>query len=143
MDTYGGKRICSDLFFELAFWRNKARVEEWKDGRLDHGARRWSWTRCGTTMEDGIGSHQPMSNERFAMGCCSAFMDDDPPFVGNDDAGASARSGQMVGLQGQLKNISYENRKPQFSEISCIFVRPGRRPQGSLGARPATWGCGA
>jgi hypothetical protein len=38
MDIYGGKRICSDLFFELAFWRNKCeggRMEGWKVGRME------------------------------------------------------------------------------------------------------------
>jgi hypothetical protein len=30
---------------------------------------------------------------------------------------------KVVCLQGQLKNISYENRKPQFGEINYNFVR--------------------
>jgi hypothetical protein len=33
--------------------------------------------------------------------------------------------GKVVCFWGQLKNISYENRKPQFREINYSFVRRG------------------
>jgi hypothetical protein len=62
-------------------------MEERKGGRLGHGARRWTSTRCRATTEDGSGCHQAKGNKEFAMGCCSAFMVMKPSFVGYDVAG--------------------------------------------------------
>ena len=81
-------------FFEFYFFEEQSedgRVEEWKVGRMEV----WAMV-SGAGPERGVGPqwrtasacHQAMGNEGFATGCCSAFMDEDPPFVDKDEAEA-------------------------------------------------------
>jgi hypothetical protein len=51
---------------------------------------------------------------------------EDPPFFGFDAAAeVSTVSEYVAGFQSQLKNISYEERNPQFRGILCNLVRWG------------------
>jgi hypothetical protein len=49
------------------------------------------------------------------MACCSAVMDDDPPFGGIDAAG------KVVRLRGQLCNFSSESLKTEFANFGLQF----------------------
>jgi hypothetical protein len=60
----------------------------------------------GRQWRMGSGCHQTMGNEGFAMGCCSAFMDDDPPFVGWDDADAATVVGTSCRLPGSIIQVT-------------------------------------
>jgi hypothetical protein len=61
--------------------------------------------------------------DRGRVKSCSAFMDDGPPFGGNDAAGNFDSPGKVVRLRGQLKNTSSESLKTEFVDLSLQFCK--------------------
>ena len=77
------------------------------------------------------------------MECCSAFMDDDPPFVGWDDADAATVVGTSCPLPGSIILVAPLKTGENNPTIFLRFCKVGVEDwQFYHECFPAAWGCG-
>jgi hypothetical protein len=98
-------------------------MEDWKDGSLGHGERRWTRTRCRAEKGDGSGCHQAVGNEGFAMGCCSAFMMTALPSLGKTMLMLRRFLGRVFRFQAQLYKFPPEKQAKMRQQFPYSFAR--------------------
>jgi hypothetical protein len=92
--------------------------EDWKIGRVE-GWEGGAFERLNPSLRSG----QAVSTLERGLVSCSACMNEDPPFGGNDAAGNFDSPGKVVCLRGQLKNTSSESLKTEFADLSLQFCK--------------------